>query len=134
MTMGIIRRASLGLAVPTTSDYSDTETSAAPSTSASGVDCKGYSQVLVGVHGFTTVSVYSLRPYLYIEESDTWLRLTDADGAPVEYTGLDGSTPVALAFGCAGADRFAVHVSSVTPDGGATYEISTTLRPCGPGL
>lgn len=134
MTMGIIRRASLGLAVPTTTQYTDTSQSAAPTTSAHGVECKGYSQVLVGVHGFTTVDVFSLRPYLYIESSDTWLRLTDADGAPVEYTGLDGSTPVAMAFGCAGADRFAVHVSSVTPDGGATYEISTTLRPCGPGL
>jgi len=133
MTMGIIRRASLGLAVPTTTEYTDTSTSAAPTTSAHGVECKGYSQVLVGVHGFTTVDAFTVRPYLYIADVG-WLRLTDAEGAPVEYASLDGSTPIVLAFGCGGGDRFAVHLSTVTPDGGATYEINVSYRPAGPGL
>lgn len=132
MTMGVIRRGSLGLAVPTTTEYTDTSTSAAPTTSADGVECKGYSQILVAVHSYTTVSDFTLRPYLYIEEAG-WVRLTDADGAPVEYAPL-ADVPVVLAFGCAGGDRFAVHLSTVTPKDGATYEISVTYRPAGPGL
>jgi len=133
MTMGIIRRASLGLAVPTTTQYTDTSQSAAPTTSAHGVDCKGFSQILVAINGFTTVDAFTVRPYLYIADVG-WLRLTDAEGAPVEYASLDGSTPIVLAFGCGGGDRFAVHLSTVTPDGGATYEINVSYRPAGPGL
>lgn len=133
MTMGVIRRGSLGLAVPTTTQYTDTSTSAAPTTSADGVECRGYSQVLVAINGFTTVDTFTVRPYLYLDEVG-WLRLTDAEGAPVEYASLGGSTPIVLAFGCGGGDRFAVHLSTVSPDGGATYAISVSYRPAGPGL
>lgn len=132
MGIGVIRRGSLGLASVTTDEFSNTETSSAPTLDTDGVECKGYSQILVAVHSFTTVDTFTVRPYLYIDEVG-WLRLTDADGAPVEYASLT-DVPVVLAFGCAGGDRFAVHLSTVTPDGGATYEISVTYRPAGPGL
>jgi hypothetical protein len=133
MGIGVIRRGSLGLASVTTDEFSDTSASSAPSAATDGVDCKGFSQILVAINGFTTVSDFTVRPYLYIADVG-WLRLTDADGAPVEYATLDGSTPIVLAFGCGGGDRFAVHLSTVTPDGGATYEINVSYRPAGPGL
>lgn len=132
MGIGVIRRGSLGLANVATDEFTNTATSSAPTDGADGVDCKGFSQILVAVHSFTTVSDYTLRPYLYIEGAG-WVRLTDAEGAPVEYASLT-DVPVVFAFGCGGGDRFAVHLSTVTPDGGATYEISVTYRPAGPGL
>ncbi len=133
MGIGVIRRGSLGLASVTTDEFSNTSTSSAPSADTDGVDCKGFSQILVAINGFTTVDTFTVRPYLYIDGVG-WLRLTDAEGAPVEYASLDGSTPIVLAFGCGGGDRFAVHLSTVAPDGGATYEISVSYRPAGPGL